>query len=131
MYRFSQRALQLDVQGRHTHTLQPSENSLGRELSAVVVSDVTRHAAHRLQSSHTFKHVVALELPSHVDHQALTRLLGDVEAIAQRVDPFTLPMRAQEFPDATSCSIDLSRTTKATSFFSRAFSCSRSLNRLA
>ena len=54
--------------------------------------------------------------------------LGDPEAIQQHTDRLTPPVRAQKLPDATSCSIALSRARSATSFFSRAFSRPRSLS---
>jgi len=54
--------------------------------------------------------------------------LGNSKAIPYCINRFSLPVRAQKFPDATSCNIALSSERSATSFLSRAFSFSRSLS---
>jgi len=64
------------------------------------------------------------------DHPTRRPLRG-LELILQLFDGFASTCRAYQFPPATSFSMALARACSATSFFSRAFSCSSSLSRLA
>jgi hypothetical protein len=56
---------------------------------------------------------------------------GNPEPFPRRLHGATATGRGQKFPQASSFSIDLSSSASASSFFSRAFSPSSSLRRLA
>ncbi len=61
----------LDVQRLYSDTPKPLPNSLCRELAAVVAADVFRDASTHEEVAESLQYVLARELPSNVDRQAL------------------------------------------------------------
>ena len=100
-----------------THFVDAQKALAGGKLAAPEdPSPRDRRFAHELWDTHPYFNFIKQQY------------LINAEAIQQHIDRFTLPVRAQKFPEATSCSIALSRWASARSFFSRAFSRSSSLS---
>ena len=137
------------MKGKH-HTPEQAEVELGSGLSVAQVcqklavseqtfyrwksqyggmkADQLEHALHQPLLLGTLPGLQALGGPGLVQHAA-GPALGDVEGGAQVQHGASPPVRAQEFPRATSLSICRSNACSATIFFSRAFSASSSLRR--
>ncbi len=68
-------AARFDIQRSHADLLQPTANRLGQELTAVVAAEMLRHAVSPKQFSQLVDHILAGDVPVHLQGQTLPGIL--------------------------------------------------------
>ncbi len=67
----------LDVQRGHAHFAQPVPHHIGGELRSIIRANIFRYAPRGHQPGQSLKHIIAAEIPRHINRKTLPRVLID------------------------------------------------------